>query len=39
VSGLIKLLYPDAAMPIPDADLEVIVRLALESRRRVKEQQ
>ena len=39
VSGLIKLLYPDATMPIPDADLEVIVRLALESRRRVKEQQ
>ena len=36
---MIKLLYPDATMPIPDADLEVIVRLALESRRRVKEQQ
>lgn len=39
VSGLIKLLYPDPTMAIPDADLEVIVRLALESRRRVKEQQ
>ncbi len=39
VSGLIKLLYPDPTMVIPDADLEVIVRLALESRRRVKEQQ
>jgi ATP-dependent Lon protease len=39
VSGLIKLLYPDAAMTIPDAELETIVRLALESRRRVKEQQ
>jgi ATP-dependent Lon protease len=39
VSGLIKLLYPDAAMTIPDAELEIIVRLALESRRRVKEQQ
>ena len=39
VSGLIKLLYPDPTMTIPDADLEPIVRLALESRRRVKEQQ
>ena len=39
VSGLIKLLYPDSSMPIPDEELEVIVRLALESRRRVKEQQ
>ena len=39
VSGLIKLLYPDPAMTIPDAELELIVRLALESRRRVKEQQ
>ncbi len=39
VSGLVKLLYPDPAMEIPDADLETIVRLALESRRRVKEQQ
>ena len=38
-SGLIKLLYPDAAMTIPDVELETIVRLALESRRRVKEQQ
>lgn len=39
VSGLIKLLFPDPGMPIPDEDLEWIVRLALESRRRVKEQQ
>ena len=39
VSGLIKLLYPDASMPIPDEDLETIAKLALESRRRVKEQQ
>lgn len=39
VSGLIKLLSPDTSMPIPDADLEMIVRLALEARRRVKEQQ
>lgn len=39
VSGLLKLLYPDASMPISDADIEWAVRLALESRRRVKEQQ
>ncbi len=38
-SGLLKLLYPDASMQIPDSDMEIIVRLALESRRRVKEQQ
>ncbi|MGI6284420.1 protease Lon-related BREX system protein BrxL [Neomoorella humiferrea] len=39
VSGLIKLLFPDPEMPIPDDELEKIVRIALESRRRVKEQQ
>jgi len=39
VSGLVKLLYPDPSMSIPDEDLETIVRLALEARRRVKEQQ
>ncbi|WP_217358630.1 protease Lon-related BREX system protein BrxL [Ruegeria arenilitoris] len=39
VSGLLKLLYPDPASPIPDEDLEWAVRLALEVRRRVKEQQ
>ncbi len=39
VSGLIKLLYPDPEMPVPDEELEKIVRMALESRRRVKEQQ
>jgi len=39
VSGLTKLLFPDPAMPIPDEDLEWIVRVSLESRRRVKEQQ
>ncbi len=39
VSGLTKLLFPDEAMEIPDEDLEWIVRVALESRRRVKEQQ
>jgi ATP-dependent Lon protease len=39
ISGLLKLMYPDATMPVPDADLEWAVRLALEVRRRVKEQQ
>lgn len=39
VSGLTKLLFPNPELPISDSDLEWIVRLALESRRRVKEQQ
>ena len=39
VSGLTKLLFPDPEMAVPDEDLEWMVRLALESRRRVKEQQ
>jgi ATP-dependent Lon protease len=39
VSGLVKLLYPNPSIVVPDQDLEWIVRLALESRRRVKEQQ
>lgn len=39
VSGLTKLLFPDPSIEIADADLEWIVRVALESRRRVKEQQ
>ena len=39
VSALLKLLYPGTEMPIPDDDLEWAVRLALECRRRVKEQQ
>jgi len=39
VSGLLKLLFPDPKMPVSDEALEAIVRLALESRRRVKEQQ
>jgi ATP-dependent Lon protease len=39
VSGLIKLLFPDTEMAISDEDLEWIVRLALEARRRIKEQQ
>lgn len=39
VSGLTKLLFPDPEQPVPDEDLEWIVRAALETRRRVKEQQ
>ncbi len=39
VSGLIKLLFPDPTMQINDEELEKIVRIALEARRRVKEQQ
>jgi len=39
VSGLTKLLYPDPDMPVADEDLEWMVRVALEARRRVKEQQ
>ena len=39
VSGLTKLLFPDPDMPIADDDLEWIAQSALESRRRVKEQQ
>ena len=38
-SGLLKLLYPDREMKIKDEDLEWAVRLGLECRRRVKEQQ
>ena len=39
VSGLVKLLFPNPEMPISDKELEQIVRVALEARRRVKEQQ
>jgi len=39
VSGLLKLLYPGGSEEIPDEDLEWAVRIALECRRRVKEQQ
>ena len=39
VSALLKLLYPDPNMDVMDADLEWAVRLAMETRRRVKEQQ
>jgi ATP-dependent Lon protease len=35
----LKLLFPEPSVPVPDEELEKIVRLALESRRRVKEQQ
>lgn len=38
-SALLKLLYPDSEMEILDADLEWAIRLAMETRRRVKEQQ
>jgi ATP-dependent Lon protease len=39
VSGLLKLLFPNPDMPIDDADLEWAVKLGMEARRRVKEQQ
>lgn len=39
VSGLIKLLYPSSDTSVPDEDLEWAVRIAMEVRRRVKEQQ
>jgi ATP-dependent Lon protease len=39
VSGLLKLLFPDPEMAIPDEELEAVLRIALEARRRVKEQQ
>lgn len=39
VSGLLKLLYPSGDDTIPDEDLEWAVRIGLEVRRRVKEQQ
>ena len=39
VNGLLKLLYPNSDMPIPDEDIEWAVRLGMECRRRVKEQQ
>ncbi|MGC9261277.1 MAG: BREX system Lon protease-like protein BrxL [Phycisphaerae bacterium] len=38
-SGMLKLLFPDPGMPVPDEELEKIIRVALECRRRVKEQQ
>jgi ATP-dependent Lon protease len=39
ISGLLKLLYPSSDIPVLDEDLESIVRISLEARRRVKEQQ
>lgn len=39
VSGLLKLLYPSSEQEVDPADLEWAVRIALECRRRVKEQQ
>jgi ATP-dependent Lon protease len=39
VDGLLKLLYPSKSLAIPDEDIEWAVRLAMECRRRVKEQQ
>ena len=39
VSGLLKLLHPNPEETVPDESLEWAVRMALEARRRVKEQQ
>jgi ATP-dependent Lon protease len=39
ISGLLKLLYPSDEATIPEVDIEWAVRIALEARRRVKEQQ
>jgi ATP-dependent Lon protease len=39
VSGLIKLVSPDPNVPVPDDVLEWALRIGLECRRRVKEQQ
>lgn len=39
VSGLLKLIHPNPEPKVPDTDLEWAIHLALECRRRVKEQQ
>lgn len=39
MSGLLKLMYPDGDSEIPDEDIEWAAKIALECRRRVKEQQ
>lgn len=39
IGGLTKLLFPDSETMVPDDDLEWMAKVALESRRRVKEQQ
>jgi ATP-dependent Lon protease len=38
-SGLLKLIYPSDDMEVSDEDVEWVLRIALECRRRVKEQQ
>ena len=38
-SGLLKLIYPDDDIEVIDEDIEWVLRIALECRRRVKEQQ
>ncbi len=39
ISGLLKLLYPGGIEQVPEDELEWCIRIALEARRRVKEQQ
>ena len=39
ISGLLKLLYPGNDLLVPEEDLEWAIRIAMEARRRVKEQQ
>jgi len=39
VSGLLKLLYPSSEVEIPEEELEWCIRIGMEARRRVKEQQ
>jgi ATP-dependent Lon protease len=39
ISGLLKLIYPGNSESVPGEDLELAVRIAMEARRRVKEQQ
>lgn len=39
ISGLLKLLYPGTENEVPEDELEWTVRIAMEARRRVKEQQ
>ena len=39
ISGLLKLMYPSPELKVPEEALEWAVRLGLEARRRVKEQQ
>jgi ATP-dependent Lon protease len=39
ISGLLKLLYPNGEQSVPNEDLEWAIRIGLEARRRVKEQQ